>query len=95
MNLAAADAHRVDHRHPASGDVVAVAHTARRLPAEALAEIGEPGPAKMMVASGRLKDFRACCASVKKVPKKGICIDREAAELLEVDVGDAVVMAAK
>jgi hypothetical protein len=29
------------------------------------------------------------------VPKKGICIDREAAELLEVDVGDAVVMAAK
>jgi hypothetical protein len=29
------------------------------------------------------------------VPKKGICIDREAAELLEVDIGDVVVMAAK
>jgi hypothetical protein len=32
---------------------------------------------------------------VKKLPKKGICIDRDAAELLEVDVGDEVVMAAK
>ena len=69
--------------------------TIREARTETVAEIGEPGPAKMMVASGRLKDFRACCASVKKVPKKGICIDREAAELLEVDVGDAVVMAAK
>ena len=35
-----------------------------------VAEIGEPGPAKMMVASGRLKDFRACCASVR-APKNG------------------------
>jgi hypothetical protein len=49
----------------------------------------------MMVGAGRLKKFRACCASVKKMPKKGICIDREAAVLLEVDVGDPVVMVAK
>jgi hypothetical protein len=28
--------------------------------------------------------------SGKRVPKKGICIDREAAELLEVEVGDQV-----
>ena len=31
VNLAAAHAHRVDHRHAAGGDIVAVAHPARRL----------------------------------------------------------------
>jgi arginine N-succinyltransferase len=69
--------------------------TLREARTETITEIGEAGAAKMIVAAGRLTGFRACCASVRKVPKKGICIDREAAELLEVDVGDAVVMAAK
>ncbi|MFL6758607.1 arginine N-succinyltransferase [Sphingomonas sp.] len=69
--------------------------TLREARTETIAEIGEAGAAKMVVAAGQLTGFRACCASVRKVPKKGICIDREAAELLEVDVGDAVVMAAK
>jgi arginine/ornithine N-succinyltransferase beta subunit len=45
----------------------------------------------MIVAAGRLNDFRACSASVKRVPRQGICIDREAAELLEVKVGDQVI----
>jgi arginine/ornithine N-succinyltransferase beta subunit len=49
----------------------------------------------MLVASGHLKRFRATCASVKRLPKKGICIDREAAELLEVGVGDSVMTVAK
>lgn len=62
---------------------------------ETIAEIGENGPAKMMVAAGRLKDFRACCASVKKLPRKGICIDPSAAELLQVEVGDKVAVVAK
>jgi arginine N-succinyltransferase len=69
--------------------------TVREARMETIAEIGDGGPTKMMVAAGRLKDFRCCCASAKKLPKKGICIDRDAAELLEVDVGDEVVMAAK
>jgi arginine N-succinyltransferase len=55
-------------------------------------EIGEGGPVKMLVSAGRLKDFRACCASVKKLPKKGVTIDPEAAELLEIGVGDTVLM---
>lgn len=59
---------------------------------ETVAEIGDDGPMKMLVAAGRLKDFRACCASVKKLPKQGIRIDPEAAELLEVKVGDEVMM---
>src|SRR5206468_11683461 len=57
--------------------------TVRESRSETVAEIGEAGPTKMIVAAGRLMDFRACCASVKRLPKKGIRIDREAAELLE------------
>ena len=66
--------------------------TIRESRRETIAEIGEGGPSKMMVAAGRLKSFRACGASVKKLAKKGIRIDREAAELLEVEVGDSLVM---
>ena len=69
--------------------------TVREARSETIVEIGEGGPTKVLVASGSLKDFRAACASVKRMPKKGICIDREAAELLEVDVDDSVVMVAK
>jgi arginine N-succinyltransferase len=69
--------------------------TVRESRSETVAEIGEAGSTKMIVSAGRLMDFRACCASVKRLPKKGIRIDREAAELLEVDVGDTVIMAVK
>ena len=66
--------------------------TIRESRAEKVAEIGEGGTLKMLVATGRLKDFRAVCASVKKLPKQGIRIDAEAAALLEVKVGDPVLM---
>ena len=69
--------------------------TIRESRAEKVAEIGEGGTLKMLVATGRLKDFRAVCASVKKLPKQGIRIDAEAAALLEVKVGDPVVMVAR
>ena len=69
--------------------------TVRESTTETICEIGNGARTKMLVATGRLKDFRACFASVKRLPKKGICIDREAAELLQVDVGDEVVMAAR
>jgi arginine N-succinyltransferase len=64
--------------------------TVRESTTETIAEIADGGRNKMLVATGRLKDFRACCASVKRLPRKGICIDREAAELLGVEVGDQV-----
>jgi len=57
----------------------------------AVADIADGGTHKMLVAAGRLNDFRACCAQVSKVPKKGLCIDRDTAELLEVEVGDKIV----
>jgi arginine N-succinyltransferase len=69
--------------------------TVREARSARIAEIGEAGPTKMMVAAGRLKDFRCCCASVGQAPDEGICIDQRAAELLEVGVGDEVVVVAK
>src|SRR4029079_229929 len=69
--------------------------TVREARTEMITEIGEGGPTKVLAASGSLADFRAACASVKRLGKKGICLDREAAELLEVEVGDSVVMVAK
>jgi arginine N-succinyltransferase len=65
--------------------------TVREARSETIAEIGDAGSSKMLVATGRLKDFRCCCASVKRLPNKGLRLDREAAELLEVDVGDSIV----
>ena len=67
--------------------------TVRESTMETVAEIGDGGRNKTLVAAGRLTDFRACFASVKRVPKKGLCIDREAAELLGVDVGDEILAA--
>jgi arginine N-succinyltransferase len=69
--------------------------TVKEASTERIAEIADGGPTRMIVAAGRLKDFRACCASVKKLAKKGICIDRDAAELLEVEVGDEIVVVGK
>ena len=64
--------------------------TIRESTLETVAEIGEPGAQKMLLAKGRLTDFRACCAAIRKVPGAGIAIDRETADLLEAGVGDQV-----
>jgi arginine N-succinyltransferase len=69
--------------------------TIREAREDKVAEIGEGGTQKVIAAAGRLKDFRACCASIRKASKKGIMIDPLAAELLEVDVGDTIVTVAK
>jgi arginine N-succinyltransferase len=69
--------------------------TIREARSETIAEIGEAGPSKVLIAAGDLTDFRAACGAVKRLGKKGICLDREAAELLEVEIGDTVVLVAK
>jgi arginine N-succinyltransferase len=69
--------------------------TIREARTERVGEIGDGGSLKMLVATGRLKSFRACFACVKKLPKKGIMIDREAADLLEIEVGDEIEMVAR
>ena len=69
--------------------------TVREARVEQLAEIGDGGPTRVLAAAGRLKNFRACCASVKRIAKKGMKIDREAAELLQVDIGDEIAVVGK
>ena len=69
--------------------------TVRESKVERIGEIAAGGSQKMLVAAGRLNDFRACCASVRKEPDTGLCIDPEAAELLEVEVGDEVLAVAR
>ena len=69
--------------------------TIRESEFETVCEIGDGGRNRMLLATGRLKDFRAGFAAVRRVPKKGICIDREAAELLDLSVGDQVLAAAR
>jgi arginine N-succinyltransferase len=69
--------------------------TVREARTEKIAEIGEGGAVKALAAAGRLKDFRACCASIKRLPRKGVVIDPKAAELLEVKVGDTILTAPK
>jgi arginine N-succinyltransferase len=66
--------------------------TIRESTCDTVCEIADGGTIKALAASGSLKDFRACSASIRKLPKKGVCIDPEAAELLEVKVGDEIVM---
>jgi arginine N-succinyltransferase len=69
--------------------------TVRESHVETVREIADGGQMKAIVSAGRLKDFRACCASVRKLPENGICIDPEAAALLEIGIGDEVLMVAR
>ena len=69
--------------------------TVRDASLETVCEIGEGGRTKTILAAGRLKNFRASFGMTKRAAKKGICIDAEAAELLEVKVGDQVLAVAR
>jgi arginine N-succinyltransferase len=66
--------------------------TVRESTYEEICEIGDGGKQKMLVAKGKLKDFVACCAAVRKVGRKGIAIDRQVADMLEVKVGDELLV---
>ena len=69
--------------------------TVRESAFETVLEVGEGGKQKMLVAAGKLEQFVACFASVKRVGKKGIVIDSEAAEILGVKAGDQVLAVAR
>jgi arginine N-succinyltransferase len=69
--------------------------TVRESTEETITEIGDGGRTRMLLAAGRLKDFRAGMATVKRSPKKGLCIDQETADLLELKVGDTVLAVAR
>lgn len=64
--------------------------TVRESTEEVIAEVGEGGPVKMMLATGRLKQFRAVLAEVRRVGMDRLAIDTQTADLLEVKAGDPV-----
>jgi arginine N-succinyltransferase len=64
--------------------------TVREANYETVLEVGDGGKQRMLLAAGKLHDFAACGASVRRVPRKGLCIDAEAARLLGVKAGDQV-----
>src|SRR5947209_1706627 len=55
--------------------------TVREATVETVCEIGPGGRVKMLLGAGRLKEFRACCATAKRHPKQQIAIDQEPADL--------------
>jgi arginine N-succinyltransferase len=69
--------------------------TIRESHAETVTEIGPGGTSKALLATGRLGEFRAGCATIKRVAKKGLCVDEAGAELLNLKVGDQVLVAPK
>jgi arginine/ornithine N-succinyltransferase beta subunit len=50
------------------------------------------GSKKMILAAGRLRSFRACCGGTKRVERKGVAISPKTAELLEVGIGDPILV---
>ncbi|HEU4705496.1 MAG TPA: arginine N-succinyltransferase [Sphingomicrobium sp.] len=64
--------------------------TVRESARETILEVGEGGKQQMILAAGKLTDFVACGASVKRVARKGLVIDSQAAALLGVEAGDEV-----
>ena len=57
---------------------------------ETIADIGGEPTQRVLLAAGRLDQFRASFGLAQKVPRKGIRIDRDSARMLEVDIGDQV-----
>ena len=64
--------------------------TVREAAYETVIEVGEGGKQRMLLAAGKRQDFAACGASVRRVARKGLCVDSEAARLLGVKAGDQV-----
>ena len=69
--------------------------TIRESRLETVADIAEGGNQNVLLATGRLNDFRACYGAIRKVPRKGIAIDPQSARMLEVSVGDRVLAVAR
>ena len=64
--------------------------TVREAAEETVLETGEGGDQRALLATGKLKDFMACGATVRRVAGEGICVDAEAANLLGIKAGDKV-----
>ena len=68
--------------------------TVRESTEEKVVGIGEGGPFKVLLATGRMKQFRSCMGEIERTDE-GVLLDREAAELLEVGEGDTILTVAR
>ncbi|MCW3796786.1 arginine N-succinyltransferase [Sphingomonas sp. BN140010] len=64
--------------------------TVREAVAEKVVEVGDGGSMKMLLATGRLKSFRACLGEVRRIDNEGLALSADTAALLEVREGDTV-----
>jgi arginine N-succinyltransferase len=64
--------------------------TVRESSEERVAAVSEGGTMKMLLATGRLKDFRACLGEVRRLDDGGLQLTPETAKLLEVAEGNTV-----
>jgi arginine N-succinyltransferase len=69
--------------------------TIRESTFETVAKIGTGGNQNVILAAGRLNDFRCCCATVGRLQDGGLSLGPEVAELLEVEVGEQVLVAGR
>ena len=69
--------------------------TVRESTAVSVAEIGKGGTAKMMLAVGEMKQFRAGISEVRRIGTDKIVISEATAELLDLAVGDTVLAVAR
>ncbi len=63
--------------------------TVREALEERVTAVGEGGSTKMLLAAGRMKNFRACLGEVQRTGD-GLELSRDTAELLEVGEGDTI-----
>lgn len=63
--------------------------TVRESTEETVTEITDGGVMKVLLAAGRLKQFRACMGEIQRTDE-GIALSQETAELLQVGIGDTV-----
>jgi len=64
--------------------------TVREAVEEKVVEVGDGGSMKMLLAAGRLKQFRVCLGEVRRVDGAGLALSADTAALLEVGEGDTV-----
>ncbi len=69
--------------------------TIREAESFTISEIADGGRTKMLLAAGRLTDFKSAFACVRKLPRNGLSIDRQSADLLGVSEGDEVLAVAR
>ncbi len=69
--------------------------TVRESTALRVAEIGDGGSTKMMIATGAMKQFRAGLGEARRIGGDDVAVSKEMARLLDLQIGDTVLAVAR